>query len=72
MDYKKFERRVVWHEFWYGRQPEETYEIPMFKTNKTNMPKNYSIPQGLQMYLNGIKSENENVTDCQIEILKYW
>ena len=57
VDYKKFERRVVWHEFWYGRQPEETYEIPMFKTNKTNMPKNYSIPQGLQMYLNGIKSE---------------
>ena len=80
VDYKKFERRVVWHEFWYGRESENTYEIPMFKTHKTNMPKNYSIPQGLQMYLNGIKSElldprnrntvKSNISVAEIQALK--
>ena len=71
VDYRKYERRVIWHEFWFGRETDEEYKKPIFKTNKSNMPRNHSSPQGLQMYLNGLKSEildprNRNQTKCNI------
>ena len=38
VDYKRFERSTIWHEFWYGKES-ETYEKPIFKNKKSNLPK---------------------------------
>ena len=57
VDFKKFERSMTWHEFWYGREERKEYEKPIFKTNKRNMPKNYTSPKELQIFINSIKSE---------------
>ena len=71
VDFRKYERRVIWHEFWFGREADHEYEKPIFKTNKSNMPKNYTSPQGLLIYLHAIKSElldprNRNQSECNI------
>ena len=71
VDYRKFERSVIWHEFWFAREKQQEYQKPIFKKQKTNMPKNYKTPQGLQIYLNAIKSEqmdprNRNTSNCNI------
>ena len=47
-DYKKFERTIVWHEFWHGKNTEIDYEKPIFQVVKTNMPKNHTVPEGLK------------------------
>ena len=40
VDFKKFERTMVWHEFWYNKDEEEKQYIPpIFKTNKSNFQK---------------------------------
>ena len=58
VDYKKYERSLVWHEFWFGREnAHTTYNPPMFKTNKTNFPKNHTIPEGLKVMIGAVKSE---------------
>ena len=71
MEFKQFERRAIWHEFWFGRNSDETYEPPLFKTKKNNLPKNYPTPQGLIACLGSIKSEiidhrNRNIIPCNI------
>ena len=53
---KKFHRSVIWTEYWFGNENQEFSE-PIFKTEKTNMPKNYSSPEGLKIFLSSIKSE---------------
>ena len=44
VDFKRFERSFVWKEFWFGKNIEEPYVQPLFKTTKTNLPKNYKVP----------------------------
>ena len=39
VDFKIFERSVIWHEFWHGREKDTTYEAPIFKTQKKTSPK---------------------------------
>ena len=59
VDYMNYERRVIWQKFWFGQETDQEYmyEKPIVKTNKSNMPQNYKIPQGMQMYLHANKSE---------------
>ena len=71
VDYKKFERSTIWHEFWYGREQDSERKVPIFKTNKSNLPKNYTVPEGLRTFLGAIKSEildprNRNKVDCNL------
>ena len=71
VDYRKFERSVIWHEFWFARETQNEFQKSVFKKHKTNMPKNYTTPQGLQIYLNAIKSDlldprNRNTASCNI------
>ena len=40
VDYKRYERAVIWTEYWHGRENIELKEQPIFKTNKSNLPKN--------------------------------
>ena len=71
VDFKKFERSAIWHEFWYGRDQDMERKLPIFKSNKSNLPQKYTIPEGLKIYLNSVKSEildprNRNQTKCNL------
>ena len=57
VDWKRFERTMVWKEWWYGRDSDSNYKEPIFKIKKNNLPKNYSTPHGLKTFTNGVKSE---------------
>ena len=57
VDLKKFDRTMIWKEWWHGHTTEEEYDKPMFKTHKTNLPANYKVPNGLKTYLSSVKSE---------------
>ena len=56
---KRLERPVIMHDFWHGREEEKETDkaIPIFKIIKTSMPKKYSSPEGIQMFLNAVKSD---------------
>ena len=56
-DFKRFERTIIWKEFWYGRPQPENRKIPIFKSKKNNLPKNYSSPKNLSYFLAAVKSE---------------
>ena len=71
VDFKRFERSVIWNEYFYGREKDEDPKARIFKSNKTNLPKNYKTPNGLKTYLGSIKSEimdhrNRNNIKCNL------
>ena len=71
VDYKRFERSCIWTEYWHGRDDQELRPIPIFKLQKTNLPKNYSVPEGLKTFLSSVRSElqdhrNRNAVDCNL------
>ena len=71
VDFKKFERSVIWHEYFYGNESNGDYRKKIFKTNKSNLPKNYKSPEALKTYLGSIKSEimdhkNRNNIPCNL------
>ena len=72
VDFKRFERSTIWHEVWFGHE-NKTYEPPIFKTKKTNFPKKHTVPEGLKMFLHGVKSEildprNRNTEKCNLPV----
>ena len=80
MEFRQFERAVIWHEFHYGSETNIETNEQIFRTEKTNMPKNYSVPEGLKIFLSSIKSEIQdprnrnqalfNLSDDEIEAMK--
>ena len=71
VDLRRFERTLIWQEFWFGREEQGNIEESIFKEQKTNMPKNHSVPEGLKMFLNAIKSDlcdprNRNKEECNL------
>ena len=42
---KRFERRIIWKEFFYGKETNSEYSPPICKSKKNNLPKNYKIPE---------------------------
>jgi hypothetical protein len=56
VDFKRFERGVLWTEFWSGK-PKEDYKLPLFKKQKTNLPRKHPTPQALKTMLFVTKSE---------------
>ena len=69
VDFKRFERSAIWHEFWYGREKDENYKPPIFKTEKRNLPKNHTTSKDLKTYLGAVKSEiprNRNPVKCNL------
>ena len=54
-DYKWFERKIRWKEFFHGSDNSD-YKPPIFKSKKTNMPRNHSAPKGMQIFLNSIEN----------------
>ena len=73
VDIKRFERSCIWQEFWYGRDDQQMKTKPIFKLQKTNLPKNYSIPEGLKTFLSSVRSEiqdyqNRNSANCNLPV----
>ena len=71
VEYKRFEISAIWWEFHYGKEKDQNYEDPIFKKMKTNLPKNYSVPDGLKVFLSSVKSNfmdprNRNSVPCNI------
>ena len=56
VDYKRFERSVIWQEFWHGIKKVD-FKPPIFKTKKTNLPSKHPTPNGVKVFLNSVKSE---------------
>ena len=81
-DFRRFERTMVWKEFWHGRDTEDTQirKPPIFKKKKNNFPKNYNSPQDLNNYLAAVKSDiidpknrrkvEPNISKAEVEALK--
>ena len=70
-EFRRFERTMVWYEFWFGRKTEEAYKPPMFKAKKSNFPRNHRAPKGLNDFLAAVKSDimdpkNRNVVRSNI------
>ena len=71
VDFNRFARVVIWQEYWYGRDQDETYIKPIFKHIKYNLPKKHNTPKGLKTFLEAIKSEimdprNRNEVKCNL------
>ena len=80
VEYKKFERWAIWTEFWFGREVQDK-ETKLFKTEKTNRPKNYTTPEDLKVFLNSVRSDfmdprnrnsiPNNLPNDELEALKH-
>ena len=57
VDWKWFERTMIWKEWWFGREGDINMKEPIFKVKKNNMQKNYSMPHGLKTHTNAVRSE---------------
>ena len=57
VDFNRFARAMIWQEYWFKREKGEKYSKPIFKSHKSNLPKNYSTPSGLKTMLTSIRSE---------------
>ena len=71
VDFKRFERSVILHEYFYGTEKDGDSKARIFKSKKNNMPKNYKTPEGLKTYLGSVKSEimdhrNRNNVECNL------
>ena len=56
VDFRRFERTMLWKDFWSTQQC-EVQDKPIFKIRKSNFPKNHKTPNGLKTYLSSCKSE---------------
>ena len=57
VEFDRFERSIIWYEYWFGQEYLEEKEKSLYKSHKNNLPKNYTVPQGLNTFLSAIKSE---------------
>ena len=61
VDFRRFERSVIWHENFFGTEIEIGTRGKMFKSSKTNLPKNYKSPNGLKTRGKIFKSSKTNL-----------
>ena len=71
VDFKRYERAAIWTEFHYGKDKETEKDKPIFRKDMTNLPTNYTVPEGLKTFLSSVKSElsdpkNRNTEKCNI------
>ena len=57
VDFNRFARATIWHEYWHGRDIDKEYKKPLFKSLKNNLPKHHQTPKGLRSYLDAVKSK---------------
>ena len=71
VDLMKFFRAAIWQEYWHNREQDEHNKKPLFKSHKSNLPKNHPTPARLKVFLNSIWSElmdppNRNQEKCNL------
>jgi hypothetical protein len=71
VDFRYFERTMIWKEFWFGREGANTLGPQIFKKKKSNLPRNYKTPNSLKTFLGAVKSEltdpeNRNPAKCNL------
>ena len=69
--YKRFERTIIWKEFWFPDNFQLENQKKIFSKVKYNMPKNHAVPSSVKSFLSAIKSElmdphNRNVVKCNL------
>ena len=79
VDFTRFERTMIWHEFWYGKDTDIQNNTQTLRPKKNNLPTNYKVPNGLKMFLGSVKSElmdpksrnlaSRNIPDEELEAL---
>ena len=70
VDWKRFERTMIWTEFWHGSEDCINKER-IFQIKKNNLPKNHKTPDDLKVYLEAAKWElidnkNRTKTECNL------
>ena len=55
--FARFERKLIWREFFAGNDNDQNYTPPIFRKEKHNFPKNHTTPQELRTFISGVKSE---------------
>jgi hypothetical protein len=59
VDYRKYERKIKWVEFFSNQEDDDTQEVPknpaIFQKEKSNLPPNTST--AVKTFLNSVKSE---------------
>ena len=55
-DFRRFERTMAWQEFWFGVE-QDNKPIQIFKSKKTNFPRNHKTPNSLKTFTTSVKSE---------------
>ena len=72
VDLNRFDRTMIWREYWHCHENEDDYNKPMFKTHNSNLPTKYKVPNGLKTYLNSvIGTLRYAITTVKIYIFKY-
>ena len=57
-DFTRFEQNMVWKEFWFGKESEDTYAPPIFKRKKSTIFLETIEPQrAFQNFLAAVKSD---------------
>ena len=76
VDHKRFARSAIWTEYHYGKDKLDNREPQIFKQVKSNLPKNYNVPENLKIFLSSIQSEisdpkNRNHEQCNLPPEEY-
>ena len=71
VDYEHFERSVLWKEFHFGKDNQETYERPIFRIQKTNLPQKHSTPELLKAFLSAVNQIFQIPMGLLFEVLPY-
>ena len=50
VDFQRFERTMIWQEFWFGREKEEEIKPPIFRNKKNNLPRNHHTQKELNFF----------------------
>ena len=48
VDFRRFERSLIWHEFWFDNESQSEQEIPIFKSQKKQHAKKLHKPPGIK------------------------
>ena len=71
VDHKRFQRSMIWKEYWFDKDTVAKPTPPIFKLKKYNLPKSNKVPEGLKYYFGAIKSEildpkSKNKVECNV------
>ena len=75
VDWRRFDRSTIWHEFWFGSEQNNDYEAQLFKSKKIYIYIKIYIQPLLKIFFNSVRSEimdpnNRNYVKCNLPLDK--